>query len=78
MIRRLCAAELAPRDAIAEIDLPDGTHLVFSDLPEVLAARTIPAAHQTVVAFLDRDAEALPETAKVTVVRPDSRKEAAA
>jgi hypothetical protein len=71
MIRRIVATELAPRDAIAEVDLPDGTHLVFSDLPEVLAACTVPAAHQTVVAFLDRDAEALPETAGVTVVRPD-------
>jgi len=78
MIRRLRAAELAPRDAIAEVDLPDGTHLTFSDLPEVLAARTFPAAHQTVVAFLDRDAEALPETARVTVVRPDSARGGAA
>ena len=78
MITRIHPADLAPRDCVAEVDLPDGTHLAFSDLPEVLAARTIPAARQTVVAFLDRDAEALPETAKVTVVRPDSRKEAAA
>lgn len=77
MIARIYAADLVPRDCVAEVDLPDGTHLVFSDLPEVLAARTIPAAHQTVVAFLDRDAEALPETAGVTVVRPD-RKGAAA
>jgi hypothetical protein len=77
MIARIVAADLAPRDAIAEVDLLDGTHLVFSDLPEVLAARTLANRHVTVIAFLDRDAEALPESAAVTVVRPD-RKGAAA
>jgi hypothetical protein len=78
MITVIRPCELAPRDCVAEVDLPDGTHLTFSELPEVLAARTIPAVHQTVVAFLDRDAEALPEGASVTVVRPDSRKGVAA
>ena len=73
MIARLAPADLHPRDAIAEVDLPDGTHLAFSDLPEVLAARTIPNRHVTVIAFLDRDAQALPEGAAVTVVRRDER-----
>jgi hypothetical protein len=78
VIRVLHPSDLAPRDCVAEVDLPDGTHLTFSDLPEVLAAQTIPTAHQTVVAFLAMDAWALPEAAAVTVVRPDSPKGAAA
>jgi hypothetical protein len=78
MIKVIRPSELAPRDCIAAVALPSGTRLAFSDLPEVLAARTIPAAHQTVVAFLDRDAQALDEWAQVTVVRSDSRKGAAA
>jgi hypothetical protein len=78
VIATIHPADLAPRDCVAEVDLPDGTHLTFSDLPEVLAARTIPAAGQTVVAFLAMDSWALPETAAVTVVRPDSQKGAAA
>jgi hypothetical protein len=78
MICVLCPCELAPRDCVAEVDLPDGTHLVFSDLPEVLAVQTIASAHQTVVAFLAMDAWALPETAAVTVVRADFPKGAAA
>jgi hypothetical protein len=77
VIVRIHAADLAPRDAIAEVDLPDGTHLVFSDLPDVLATRTYPATHQVVVAFVAMDAWALPEDAAVTVVRPGAERGAA-
>jgi hypothetical protein len=69
MIARIHAAELAPRDCVAEVDLPDGTHLDLPERPEVLAARTLPDRHVTVVAYLDRDAEELDERARVTVVR---------
>jgi hypothetical protein len=70
--------QLRPRDCVCAVDLPDGTHLELPERPEVLAARTLLERHVTVVAFLDRDAEELPEAAVVTVVRPDSRKGAAA
>jgi len=78
MIAVIRPSELAPRDCVAEVDLPDGTHLELPERPEVLAVRTLPNRHVTVVAYLDRDAEALPETAAVTVVRSDSRKGVAA
>jgi hypothetical protein len=65
----ICASELCPRDCVCAVDLPDGTHVDLPERPEVLAARTLPEQHVTVVAFLDRDAEELPEAATVTVVR---------
>jgi hypothetical protein len=67
--RVVCPAEIEPRDCVCAVDLPDGAHVEFPERPEVLAARTLPERHVTVVAYLDRDAEVLPEGARVTVVR---------
>jgi hypothetical protein len=61
--------QLRARDCLVALDLPDGTHLELPERPEVLASRTLPEHHVTVVAWLDRDAEALPEDARVTVIR---------
>jgi len=66
---RVRPGELRARDCVCALDLPDGTHRDLPERPEVLTARTF--GHVTVVAFLDRDAEALPEAATVTVVRPE-------
>jgi len=71
------ATELVPRDCVSAVDLPDGAHLDLPARPEVIAARTLPERHVTVVAFLDRDALAWPEGARVTVYRRDERREVA-
>jgi hypothetical protein len=71
------ATELVPRDCVSAVDLPDGAHLDLPGRPEVIAARTLPERHVTVVAFLDRDAQAWPEGARVTVYRRDEREEVA-
>ena len=78
MIRVLRPCELVPRDCVCAVDLPDGTHVELAERPEVLAARTLADRHVTVVAFLDRDAEELPGSAVVSVIRPDSGKAVAA
>jgi hypothetical protein len=66
---RVSAAEVHARDCVCAVDLPDGTHVDLTGRPEVLAARTLPGRHTTVVAFLDRDALAWPDGAAVTVIR---------